>query len=114
MKNMEKTDPQELNEELALKLFVVLNRAQEAVQKQAAQDIKRHGLNLSEFADLELLYNKGEQPSQIIGKKVLLACSSMTYVIDKLAKKEYLAGRACPYDRRVTYAQLTDQDMELM
>ncbi|HLR51289.1 MAG TPA: MarR family transcriptional regulator [Candidatus Avamphibacillus sp.] len=111
---MEKTDPKELDEGLALKLFVVLNRAQEAVQKQATQDIKRYGLNLSEFAVLELLYNKGEQPIQMIGKKVLLASSSMTYVIDKLAKKEYLARRACPNDRRVTYAHLTDQGMELM
>src|SRR5699024_8870364 len=99
MKNMEKTDPKELDEGLALKLFVVLNHAQEAVQKQATQDIKRYGLNLSEFAVLELLYNKGEQPIQMIGKKVLLASSSMTYVIDKLAKKEYLARRACLNDR---------------
>lgn len=111
---MDKIDEKELDEELALKLFVVLNRAQESVQQQAAKDIKRYGLNLSEFAVLELLYNKGEQPIQMIGKKVLLASSSMTYVIDKLAKKEYLERRACPDDRRVTYALLTDQGMELM
>src|SRR5699024_1574832 len=69
---------------------------------------------LSEFAVLQLLYNKGERSIQMSGKKVLLASSSMTYVIDKLAKKEYLARRAYPYDRRVTYAHLKDQGMELM
>lgn len=104
----------ELEEELALKLFVVLTRAQETAQRQSAEDIKRYELNLSEFAVLELLYNKGEQPIQMIGKKVLLASSSMTYVIDKLAKKEFLARRACPDDRRVTYAYLTDKGTELM
>ena len=101
-------------EELSLKLFVILNRAQEAISKQVELDIKRYGLNLSEFGVLELLYHKGDQPIQMIGKKVLLASSSMTYVIDKLEKKELLERSACPNDRRVTYGHLTEKGEALM
>src|SRR5699024_1526319 len=91
-----------------------LNRAQEAIRKEAVKDIKTYGLNLSEFGVLEFLYHKGEQPIQMIGKKVLLASSSMTYVIDKLEKKELLERIACPKDRRVIYGRLTDEGKALM
>jgi len=100
--------------ELSLKLFVVLTRALQSIEKQAIKDIKSHGLNLTEFAVLELLYHKGDQPIQAIGQKVLLASSSITYVVDKLEKKMYLERKACPKDRRVTYAGITEQGKILM
>ncbi|WP_442962013.1 MarR family winged helix-turn-helix transcriptional regulator [Pseudogracilibacillus sp. SO10305] len=102
------------SKELSLKLFVVLSRAIEAVEKAVAKDAKRYNLNLTEFGVLEFLFHKGEQPIQIIGKKVLLASSSITYVVDKLEKKELIERVACPKDRRVTYARLTDKGKTLM
>ncbi|PRO66196.1 MarR family winged helix-turn-helix transcriptional regulator [Alkalicoccus urumqiensis] len=101
-------------EELSLKTFTVLTRAAQAVKKQAEEDIRQHGLNPTEFAVLELLYHKGEQPIQKIGGKVLIASSSITYVVDKLEKKAYLSRRPCPTDRRVTYASLTEEGTDLM
>lgn len=98
----------------SLKLFVVLTRALESIEKQIIKDIKSHGLNLTEFSVLELLYNKGEQPIQKIGQKILLASSSITYVVDKLEKKSYLERRACPDDRRITYAAITLEGKALM
>src|SRR5690625_859314 len=100
--------------ELSLKLFVVLTRTLQSIQKQTVKDIRRYGVNQTEFAVLELLYNKGEQPIQKIGEKVLLASSSITYVVDKLEKKEYLKRKACPKDRRVTYSTLTNSEKQLM
>ena len=102
------------DEQLSLKLFIVLSRALESVKKQVVKDIKRYDLNLTEFAVLELLYHKGEQPIQIIGKKVLLASSSITYVVDKLEEKGLLERIACPNDRRVIYGRLTEKGQELM
>ncbi|HLR41269.1 MAG TPA: MarR family transcriptional regulator [Virgibacillus sp.] len=101
-------------EDLSLKLFVVLTRAFKSVEAQVIEDIRSHGLNLTEFSVLELLYSKGEQPIQKIGQKVLLASSSITYVVDKLERKKYLQRRACPEDRRVTYAGITPEGKELM
>jgi MarR family transcriptional regulator, 2-MHQ and catechol-resistance regulon repressor len=102
------------DQELSLKLFVVLTRAIQAIEKHVIQNIKSYGLNLTEFGVLELLYHKGEQPIQRIGQKVLLASSSITYVVDKLEEKEYITRRACPTDRRVTYAVLTESGKKLM
>ncbi|MFZ3577950.1 MarR family winged helix-turn-helix transcriptional regulator [Virgibacillus sp. DJP39] len=102
------------NSENTLKLFVVLTRALQSIEKQIVKDIKSHGLNLTEFSVLELLYHKGQQPIQRIGQKILLASSSITYVVDKLEKKDYLERKACPNDRRVTYAAISDNGSELM
>lgn len=102
------------DEELSLKLFVVLTRAIQAIEKQVVQNIKSYGLNLTEFGVLELLYHKGDQPIQRIGQKVLLASSSITYVVDKLEKKNYIVRKACPTDRRVTHAVITESGKELM
>lgn len=104
----------ELEEELSLKLFIVINRALENIRKQAANDVKKHGLNLTEFGVLELLYHKGAQPIQVIGKKVLLASSSITYVIDKLEEKELIIRESCPRDCRVIHVKLTEQGENLI
>ncbi|WP_209122158.1 MarR family winged helix-turn-helix transcriptional regulator [Alkalihalobacillus sp. BA299] len=102
------------DEDLALKSFIVLSRAYRAVSDRVEEDIRRYGLNPTEFAVLELLFHKGDQAIQQIGKKVLLASGSITYVVDKLEKKNLLERRACPKDRRVTYAAITEEGMDLM
>lgn len=104
----------QLDEELALKLFVVLSRALQSVKKRVEEDIKRYQLNTTEFAVLELIYNKGAQPIQRIGEKVLIASSSITYVVDKLEKKELIVRKPCPKDRRITHAFITEKGTELM
>ncbi|WP_332236777.1 MarR family winged helix-turn-helix transcriptional regulator [Sporolactobacillus sp. KGMB 08714] len=98
----------------ALKLWVVLTRATQSVRKRIEEDIKRHGLNLTEFSVLELLFHKGDQPIQKIGGKILIASSSTTYVIDQLEKKKLLKRVPCPQDRRITYAALTGKGRKLM
>lgn len=91
-----------------LKAFTVLLRAANTVQEVSRKDIIANDLNLTEFSVLELLYHKGDQPIQIIGKKVLIASSSITYVVDKLEKRGFVKRLACPSDRRVTFASLTN------
>ena len=92
----------------SLKLFIVLSRAYKAINEHVNKGIQASGLNPTEFAVLELLYHKGDQPMQQIGGKILLASGSITYVVDKLEQKGLLKRIACPKDRRVTYAQITD------
>ncbi|MFC0270545.1 MarR family winged helix-turn-helix transcriptional regulator [Metabacillus herbersteinensis] len=100
--------------EESLKLFIVLSRAHRAINDQVNKQIASFDLNPTEFAVMELLYHKGEQPLQQIGGKILLASGSITYVVDKLEKKELLIRKACPKDRRVTYAQITDKGRKLI
>ncbi|MFE8703563.1 MarR family winged helix-turn-helix transcriptional regulator [Cytobacillus sp. FJAT-54145] len=98
----------------SLKLFIVLSRAYRAVNEHVNKLIQTYGLNPTEFAVLELLYHKGDQPLQQIGGKILLASGSITYVVDKLENKGYLQRTACPNDRRVTYAQITDKGKQFI
>ncbi|WP_282171740.1 MarR family winged helix-turn-helix transcriptional regulator [Cytobacillus firmus] len=93
----------------SLKLFIVLSRAYRAINENVNKRIQTYGVNPTEFAVLELLYHKGDQPLQQIGGKILLASGSITYVVDKLEQKGLLKRVACPTDRRVTFAQITDE-----
>ncbi|MEK4566592.1 MarR family transcriptional regulator [Alkalihalobacillus sp. FSL R5-0424] len=111
---MNKESVNKQDEDLSLKLFVVLTRAIQSVKKKVEEDIKGMGLNPTEFAVLELVYNKGDQPIQKIGEKVLIASSSITYVVDKLEKKELLKRIPSPEDRRSTYAVITEKGTQFM
>jgi MarR family transcriptional regulator, 2-MHQ and catechol-resistance regulon repressor len=98
----------------SLKLFIVLSRAYKAINEHVNKIIQANGLNPTEFAVLELLYHKGDQPMQQIGGKILLASGSITYVVDKLEQKGMLKRIACPKDRRVTYAQITEEGKQFI
>ncbi len=101
------------DEDVSLKLFVVLSKAYNAVMRHAVKDMKRHGLSPSEFMVLEVLYSKGRVPLQQIGEKILVTSGSVTYNIDKLEKKGLLKRIPCEDDRRVIYAELTPAGGEL-
>jgi MarR family transcriptional regulator, 2-MHQ and catechol-resistance regulon repressor len=97
-----------------LKAVTVILRASQAIQEAIRKDAANYDLNPTEFSVLELLYHKGDQPIQTIGKKVLISSSSITYVVDKLEQKKYVRRQGCPQDRRVIYAVLTNEGKTLM
>lgn len=102
------------DQELSLKLFVVLTRTLDAIKKSVEKDIRTYGLNATEFAVLEFIYSKGDQPIQKIGEKVLISSSSITYVVDKLEKKNLLKRVPSPEDRRITFASITEEGKVFM
>ncbi|MER1984565.1 MAG: MarR family transcriptional regulator [Solibacillus sp.] len=104
--------PEEIKQ--SLKLFIVLSRAHKAITETTNQFFQKSGVNPTEFAVLELLYHKGRQPLQKIGSKILLASGSITYVVDKLEQRGFLARVSCPSDRRVTYAEITEAGIAFM
>lgn len=101
-------------EELSLKALTVMLRAFQSTQDVIKQDMTKYGLNPTEFAVLELLYSKGEQQIQHIGKKILLSSSSMTYVIDKLEQKGHIERKTNATDRRVIFAHITEKGRQFM
>lgn len=98
----------------ALKLFIVLSRSHKVLHEATNQFFQDNGLNPTEFAVLELLYHKGRQPLQKIGNKILLASGSITYVVDKLERRGYIRRIASEEDRRVTYAEISDEGRAYM
>jgi MarR family 2-MHQ and catechol resistance regulon transcriptional repressor len=91
----------------SLDLYIALSRASEWVNAHGDRDIRKHGLNRTEFGVLELLYHKGAQAIQQIGSKVLMSSGNITYVVDKLVKKEFVVRRTSMEDRRLIFAEIT-------
>ncbi|OEF99989.1 transcriptional regulator [Vulcanibacillus modesticaldus] len=100
--------------ELSLNLFIVFARSYREIAELVRRDIQNYNLNPTEFGVLELLYHKGPQPLQHIGKRILLASGSITYVVDKLEEKGLLNRKNCLKDRRVIYAEISEQGKRLM
>lgn len=102
------------DQQAALKLWVVLSRAHEAVGDFAKLDIERGELSLTEFAVIEALYHKGDLTAGEVSERVLLQSGSLTYVINKLVERGLVARRACDTDRRLRYLRLTASGKALM
>jgi MarR family 2-MHQ and catechol resistance regulon transcriptional repressor len=102
------------NQDIALKLWVVLSRAHEAVAAHSHDDIARHGLSPTAFASLEVLYHKGPMLVGELQRKILISSGGITYVIDQLASKGLVTRRPCEDDRRAVYAELTPAGRKLL
>src|SRR5699024_4748534 len=100
--------------EEALRVLTILLRASGSITNMLKKDMLTYCMNPTEFAVLEVLFSLGKQPIHIIGKKVLLASSSITYVIEQLEKKGMVERVQSEDDRRVTLVSLTDEGQELM
>ncbi|MEX1184854.1 MAG: MarR family transcriptional regulator [Gemmatimonadota bacterium] len=99
---------------LALKLYVVLARAQTAVSRHAEADMARHGLSPGEFAILEVLYHKGPLLLGEVQRKILVSSGGATYLVDRLEHAGLVERRECDEDRRARYAALTRKGQALM
>lgn len=97
-----------------IKAFTVFMKATQSVEQLIKQDFFKKEINLNEYAILELLYHRGEQPIQAIGKRVLMGSGSITYVIDKLENKEFIKRKPSQKDRRKIYACLTEKGKKYM
>ncbi|MCM3571423.1 MarR family transcriptional regulator [Neobacillus mesonae] len=94
--------------------YLELLKTSKAVQDRMKMELTKENLSITEFSVLEVLYFKGKQTIQQVGKKVLISSGSMTYVIDKLEKRGLLKRIACPSDRRAIHVVLTDAGNTLM
>lgn len=102
------------NRETALKLWVVLSRANAAVAAHSQDDIARHQLSPTAFASLEALYHKGRMLVGELQRRILISSGGITYVIDQLEAKGLVTRRPCAEDRRAIYAELTPTGRRLM
>jgi len=102
------------DQQVALKLWITLARAYNAVNAHAVADVRREGLSIGEFAVLELLYHRGPSLLGEIQRRVLVSSGGITFLVDKLVEKGMVERRDCPDDRRARYAALTREGTRLM
>lgn len=93
---------------LACRAYVELSRTSSEVQSRVNEDLVAVGLTFSQFAALEVLYNRGPSCQRDIAQRILAHSSgNMTLVIDHLEQRglvERVPGRT---DRRMTEVRLT-------
>lgn len=97
-----------------LKLVIAMSRTYDSLFSEMEKNFKEFGLNISEFGVLEMLYHKGDQPVQKVAEKVLVTSGTITYVINKLEKKELVVRRKCTKDKRIYYVSLTEKGREFI
>src|SRR5947208_16977036 len=100
--------------DVPLRLWVVLARAFDAVERHSRASIARFGLGTTEFGVLEVLYHKGELPVCDVQRRILVESSSTTYVVDKLVKRGLVRRRHSGTDRRMIILALTPAGRRLI
>ncbi|MGX2962090.1 MarR family winged helix-turn-helix transcriptional regulator (plasmid) [Peribacillus sp. JNUCC 23] len=93
--------------EKELKLFRTWLKATKTLYDNATKDITSHGLTIENFMVLELLYNKGPQYIQVISEKLMIPSGSITYVVNKLEKKELAKRESNEENKRYCKVVLT-------
>ena len=98
----------------ALRTWIALARAHNAVAQLATADVARHGLTTAEFGVLEVLYHKGPMLLNEVQRRILVSSGGITYLVDRLEKRGLVERRDCPGDRRARLAALTAQGESLV
>ena len=69
-------------------------------------------LCLSDFAILETLLNRGQQPVNTIGQRINLTSGAVTTAVDRLEARGFVVRQLDPTDRRARIVTLTPQGRE--
>ena len=88
-------------------LWLVLMKAYRALERHARSTIEPSGLGLTDFAILELLLHRGEQPVNAIGRRVDLTSGAITSAVDRLEAQGLVVRTADTGDRRTRLISLT-------
>jgi len=98
----------------ALRTWIALARAHNAVAQLATADVARHDLTTAEFGVLEVLYHKGPMLLNEVQRRILVSSGGITYLVDRLEKRGLVERRDCPGDRRARLAALTEDGQQLV
>src|SRR5690554_7078762 len=94
-----------------LKSMIILFKAHNALIEYIKKDIENTGFDLNEFAVYEVIYHKEKLTVNEIKEKVLVANSSLTYILDKLEKKDLIKREKSKNDQRISLVSLTKEGL---
>jgi len=95
-------------------VWLVMNKALQAIQTYAFGRIQQAGLGDSDFRVLEALLHKGPLPVNTIGPKVNLTPGSISVAVDRLYAKGLVTRVESAEDRRIRIVALTPSGKELI
>ena len=95
-------------------VWLVLNKAVQAITRYATGGIQDAGLGDSDFRVLEVLLHKGPLPVNTIGPKVNLTPGSISVAVDRLYDKGLVSRVESTEDRRIRIVALTPRGKKLI
>jgi MarR family transcriptional regulator, 2-MHQ and catechol-resistance regulon repressor len=110
-RDSEETD---LDRAATLQLLIALGRAMKAIENGVRPHLAGHGLGMTEFAVLEVLYHKGPLPLGEIRDRILVTGASTTYIVTKLEERRLMRRRGSREDKRVIFAEITSAGRKLI
>lgn len=96
-----------------LSLFIRMQRAAIFLQREVAKITMEHGLTLSQFSVLEVLYHKGDLNICQIMSKILATSGNLTVVIRNLEKLGLIERLQDPQDKRAYLISLSKEGRKL-
>lgn len=94
--------------EKAHRLVLKHIKSGKVLARKLEEDLKQYGLNRSEYTFLGYLDTYGRQPIQVMTSFLDLTSGTMTYLVNKLIKKEYVERIQSLEDKRIYYVHLTE------
>ena len=99
--------------DLALSMWVKLNRASATFGKKALEHIQSTGLTQAQFGALECLGHLGKMTMCELSRKMLVTSGNTTVVIDNLEKQGLVERIPSRQDRRAIMISLTSKGKKL-
>lgn len=101
-----------INDRKDLKGMITLFKAYNSLTEFIKEDIKNTSFDINEFGVFEIIYHKKKLSINEIKDKVLIANSSLSYILDKLENKDLINKEKCETDKRVTYISLSNKGLK--
>lgn len=102
-------DPFDIHKAPPFRFFVVFNKLNKTLQGILKEHFNEHQLTSTEFAVLDALATHQKLPIQEIGSIVLITSGAITHVLRGLEKKGLVKREQATTDKRMYYAQLTEE-----
>src|ERR1700761_1455737 len=102
------------DEAASLQLILSIGRAFKFVDDYVRPRMQKHGLTMTEFSVLMVLWHGGPTPLGELSGRILLTGASTTYTVKKLEQRGLLSRTPLDKDQRVILGSITDAGRRLL
>jgi MarR family 2-MHQ and catechol resistance regulon transcriptional repressor len=100
-------------EAASLQLILSIGRAFKFVDDYVRPRMQKHGLTMTEFSVLMVLYHGGATPLGELSERILLTGASTTYTVKKMEKRGLIARESRSEDKRIVMGVITEKGRAL-
>lgn len=95
--------------DIDIKLMVVLTKLNSVFLSKLGKDLERLGMQTSTYSMLAHLNATEKEKTQRLGEVALITSGTITHVVNKMIKDNYVVKIQDESDKRIYWVQITDQ-----